>query len=85
LRAKIFSTIVIPGMVGLRQPAAEIRRVCAEACVPVLRGCGRMQSARQLVAPAKAGAQSKRLKSLDSCLRGNDGMSGVALISTIRF
>ena len=49
----------------------------------ILRVCERMPSARQLVAPAKAGVQGKRLKSLDSRLRGNDGMSGVTLISGI--
>jgi hypothetical protein len=44
-----------------------------------------MPTARELVAAAKAGAYSKRLNSLDSRLRGNDGMSGIALISTIVF
>ena len=39
--------------------------------------------ARQFVTPAKAGVQGKRLKSMDSRLRGNDGTSDVALISTI--
>jgi len=42
-----------------------------------------MRSARQFVTPAKAGVQGKRLKSLDSRLRGNDGMGDAALISTI--
>jgi len=51
----------------------------------------KMPPTPQVVAPAKAGAQSlppartggKRLKSLDSRLRGNDGMSGAGFISTI--
>ena len=49
----------------------------------MLRVCERMPSARQLVAPTKAGVQGKGLKSLDSRLRGNNGMSRVALISAI--
>ena len=42
-----------------------------------------MPSARQFVTPVKAEVQGKRLESLDSRLRGNDGTSDVALISTI--
>ena len=57
----------------------------------VLRACEGMQSARQLVVPAKAGAQAcplqgtgdKRLRFLDSRLRGNDRMSGIAVFSRI--
>jgi hypothetical protein len=37
-----------------------------------LRGCNQIARLPQIVAPAKAGAQGKRLKSLDSRLRGND-------------
>jgi hypothetical protein len=45
--------------------------------------CEEMPPARQVVAPAEAGAQGKRLKPLDSRLRGNDGVSGAGFVSTI--
>ena len=41
-----------------------------------VRGCERILPATDLVAPAKAGAQGQRLKSLGSRFRGNDGMRG---------
>src|SRR5713101_9083234 len=47
------------------------------------RACERIGSGLQIVAPAKAGVQSKRLKSLDSRLRGNDEMSDAGFILTI--
>ncbi len=49
------------------------------------RACERIGSGCQIVAPAKAEAQGKRLKSLDSRLRGNDEMSDAGFILTISF
>ena len=87
LAARAARGLAIPDLVV----SLNLGHLCSCKCV---NECYR---ARQLVAPAKAGAQDRRLKSLapgHTCdgpkgskpgarLRGNDGMSGVALISTI--